>query len=130
MWPQNNLYMKSIFKKSLTSLGITAILLGTMSSVSFASISWDSSASWFGSGARANINAITRQSDEPYYYKMTVSARTNDGSNGYNEKNPASKTDSVSANFLTGGAVSSGTSTHEWVMVGDSASVTKSINFN
>jgi len=72
--------MKSLLKKSLASLGITAILLGTISSVSFASIDWNSTATWFGSGARANINAVTKQTNEPYYYKMTVSARTNDGS--------------------------------------------------
>jgi len=34
--------MKSLLKKSLASLGITAILLGTVSSVSFASIDWNS----------------------------------------------------------------------------------------
>ncbi|WP_124117230.1 hypothetical protein [Paenibacillus xylanexedens] len=122
--------MKNLLKKSLNSLGITAILLGTMSSVSFASISWDSSATWFGSGARANVSAVTRQDNEPYNYQISVSARTNDGSNGYNVKNPAKSTDTVSINFLTGGAVSSGTSTHEWVMVGESGSVSKTINFN
>ncbi|MGC5770741.1 MULTISPECIES: hypothetical protein [Paenibacillus] len=121
--------MKSLLKKSLASLGITAILLGTISSVSFASIDWNSTATWFGSGARANINAVTKQTNEPYYYKMTVSARTNDGSSGYNEKDPAKSTDNVSVNFLTGGAISSGTSTHEWVMVGDSAYVSKNLDF-
>lgn len=119
--------MKSLIKKSLATLGTAACLVGAVSSVSFASISWDSNAYWTGSGAKASASAYTGKTNEPYYYKMDVSARFNDGSSGYNVKNNAASTDRVSVYFTSNGAVSSGSSSHEWVMVGDSAYTSKSM---
>lgn len=121
--------MKSLFKKSLTLLGITAAIVGAYSSVSYASISWDSYATWYGEGARAYISAYTSKTNEPYYYKITVSASTNDGSNLSRIKDNALTTDVVSVNFLTNGPVSSGTSFHEWIMLNEDGHVQKSIDF-
>ncbi len=122
--------MESLLKKSLASLGLTVCVVGAISSVSYASIALDSDATRTGSGARAIIYAYTSQSNESYNYKITVQASTNDGTSQYNQKDPASSTDTVSLSFTTLGAVSSGTSIHEWVMVGESGSVNKSIDFH
>ncbi|KXY32483.1 hypothetical protein JFU18_00325 [Bacillus sp. TH22] len=117
--------MKSLMKKTLATLGITACAVGAVSSVSFASISWDSSASWVGSGAKASASAYTAKTNEPHYYKMTVSARFNDGSSGFRQLPNASSSDRVNVNFTSSGPVSSGNSSHEWIMVGDSAYTSK-----
>ncbi|MGG5252453.1 hypothetical protein ACQYAD_02830 [Neobacillus sp. SM06] len=122
--------MKNFFKKSLASLGVTAFAVGAFSTVSNATIAWDSDASWYGSGGRANVYAYTSQSNEPANYKITVYAETNDGSQKYAQKNPASASDSISVSFLTAGPVSSGFSEHEWVMSGESGFVRKSIDFH
>lgn len=121
--------MKRMFKKTLFSLGLTTCAVCAISSVSFASIDWNSTATAYGSGGRANINATTSQSNESYNYQISVKATTNDGSTKSAIKNPAKATDLVNVNFTTTGAVSSGTSYHEWVMSGESGSVNKSIDF-
>lgn len=38
--------MKNLLQKTLATIGLTACLLGMVSSVSFASISWDSYGKW------------------------------------------------------------------------------------
>ncbi|EMY8531332.1 hypothetical protein [Bacillus paranthracis] len=119
--------MKSLIKKTLATLGITACVVGTISPVSFATINWDSSAAWVGSGAKASASAYTAKTNEPHYYKMTVSARFNDGSSGFRQLPNASSFDRVSVNFTSNGAVSSGNSSHEWIMVGDSAYTSKAM---
>lgn len=72
--------MKNLLQKTLATTGLTACLLGMVSSVSFASISWDSSGKWEGSGGKANGFAYTAKKNEPHFYKMTVRASFDDGS--------------------------------------------------
>lgn len=123
--------MKSIVKKSLLSLGILASSLGTFGSVADAAINWESSAKFTGVGSRVDVTAKTSQTNEPYYYKITVSAKTNgDSTAKSNVKNPASSTDIVSVSYRTAGPASTGYSNHEWVMKGDSASARKTMTFN
>ncbi|WP_025696962.1 hypothetical protein [Paenibacillus forsythiae] len=122
--------MKSLLKKSLTMLGVTVCAVSTLSSVSYASIAWDSDATWTGIGGKANVYAYTAQTNEPYNYKMTVEVSTNDGTYRFEQKNPAAATDTVSLNYTTSGAVSSGTSYHEWIMVGESGGVSKNVDFH
>ena len=49
-----------------------------VSSVSFASISWDNNATWTGSGAKAKATAYTAKG-RTSFYKMTVRASFDDG---------------------------------------------------
>ena len=52
--------------KTLAVIGLT-VLLGMVSSVSFASISWDNNATWTGSGAKAKATAYTMKKNEPHF---------------------------------------------------------------
>ncbi len=53
--------MKKLTSKTLATTGITACLLGMVSSASFASISWDSYGEWDGSGGKAGIRPTLRK---------------------------------------------------------------------
>ncbi|ERK28984.1 hypothetical protein [Clostridium intestinale] len=116
--------MKKILRKTLTALGVTAFLAGTIYSTSSASIRWDSYANWLGSGAQARGTAYTAKTNEPYFYRIDVTARFNDGSSDHQYKNNASITDSVYANVTSYGPVNSGSSSHEWTASGDDSSYT------
>ncbi|MHA6480758.1 hypothetical protein ACX1C1_02275 [Paenibacillus sp. strain BS8-2] len=122
--------MKNLLKKSLVSLGLAACFVGAVSSVSFASIAWDSDASWTGIGGKAQVYAYTSQSNESWNYHIRVEAYTNDGSSRSAARNPALETDMAYVNFVTAGAVSSGSSFHEWIMNGDEAAISKVMDFN
>ncbi|MEI2316900.1 hypothetical protein [Bacillus paramobilis] len=117
--------MKSLLQKTLVTTGITACLLGMVSSASFASISWDSYGEWDGSGGKATGYAYTAQTNEPHFYKMTVRASFDDGSSKEVEKNNAKITDRVNVKVSSRGPITTGYSGHEWVMKGDSAYTSK-----
>ncbi|MEC2345871.1 hypothetical protein [Paenibacillus barengoltzii] len=121
--------MRSLLKKSFATLGLTACLVGAISSAASASISWDSWATWTGVGAIASVNAYTAQQNEPYTYKLTVEARLNNGDSSYNVLNNARATDRVDLYFTSTGPVSSGVSYHEWITVDGGSPISKSIRF-
>lgn len=121
--------MKNLFSKLLVTLGIVASLTVVSASVSQASIAWNSKATWTGSGGKANINAYTAQTNEPWNYKIYVWAKTNDGTSKSATDNAASATDQVTVNFTTQKAVKSGTSEHTWTMSGEEGRTTKNISF-
>ena len=87
--------MKSLLQKTLAVTGLTASLLGMVSSVSFALISWDNSARWSGAGSKATATAYTAKSNEPLMYKMTVTAKFSDGSFRKEEVDNARITDRI-----------------------------------
>ncbi|MBO2535216.1 hypothetical protein [Rummeliibacillus suwonensis] len=122
--------MKNRLIKSIVSLGVAASIVGSLATVSHASIAWDSDATYTGSGGKANVYAYTSQKNESANYKITVVARTNDGSSSNKTKNPASSTDTAYVNFTTKGAISSGSSDHEWVMKGESGNVHKAMDIH
>lgn len=121
--------MKSLLKKSFATLGLTACLVGAISSVASASISWDSWATWTGVGAIASVNAYTAQQNESYNYKITVEARLDNGDNRLNVLNNARSTDRIDLYFTSTGPVSSGTSYHEWITLDGGSPISKSIRF-
>lgn len=121
--------LKNLLKKSLASLGLTAFALGAFASVSSASTAWDSYATWTGYGGKADVTAYTSQYNEPWNYRISVYAKTNDGTSKYAEKTPAAS-DSIRVDFRTLGPVSSGYSDHEWVMAGEDGYYSQSIRFN
>ena len=111
--------MKSLLQKTLAVTGLTAYLLGMVSSVSFASISWDNSARWSGAGSKATATAYTAKSNEPLMYKMTVTAKFSDGSFRKEEVDNARITDRIDLEISSKGKVHGGYSTHEWSVVED-----------
>ncbi|MFK4289288.1 hypothetical protein ABH955_000609 [Bacillus sp. RC240] len=111
--------MKSLLQKTLAVTGLTASLLGMVSSVSFASISWDNSARWSGSGSKAKATAYTAKSNEPLMYKMIVTAKFSDGSFRKEEVDDARITDRIDVEVSSKGKVNGGYSTHEWSVVED-----------
>ncbi|MBK5430512.1 MULTISPECIES: hypothetical protein [Bacillus] len=117
--------MKNLLQKTLATTGLTVCLLGMASSVSFASISWDNSAAWTGSGAKARGTAYTAKSNEPHYYKMTVRATFSDGSSRGAELDDAQISDRINVSVSSTGKVKNGYSGHEWIMEGDSAYTSK-----
>lgn len=120
--------MKSLLKKSVAMLGLTVFTVSALSAASYASFSFDSYATPTGSGGRAIVTAYTAQSNEPYIKSLHVSARTNDGT--YEARNKeAAPSDQVTLIMTTAGAVTSGTSWHDWVTAVDEANRTKSIDF-
>lgn len=134
MWPQQkrkgvDCVMKNLLKKSFATLGLTACLVGAISSVASASITWDSWADWTGVGAIADVHAYTAQANEPYTYQITVAASLSNGDYRFVPKNPASSTDRVSLFFTSSSPVSSGTSYHEWITTDGGTPITKSIRF-
>ncbi|MDA1530043.1 hypothetical protein [Bacillus cereus group sp. TH260-2LC] len=111
--------MKSLLQKTLAVTGLTASLLGMVSSVSFASISWDNSASWSGSGSKARATAYTAKSNEPFMYKMIVKAKFSDGSFNKAEVDDARISDRINVEVSSKGKVKGGYSEHEWLVVED-----------
>ncbi|MBM6768363.1 MULTISPECIES: hypothetical protein [Bacillus cereus group] len=117
--------MKSLLQKTLAVIGLTASLLGMVSSVSFASISWDNNATWTGSGAKAKATAYTAKKKEPHFYKMTVRASFDDGTSKELALYDAKTSDRINVSVASKGPVTRGYSGHEWIMVGDSAYTSK-----
>ncbi|ADY22260.1 hypothetical protein P4U05_05165 [Bacillus paranthracis] len=111
--------MKSLLQKTLATTGITACLLGMVSSASFASISWDNNATWTGAGSKARATAYTAKSNEPQMYKMTVKATFSDGSTNFAFVDNAQISDRVNLSLSSRGKVSGGYSQHEWSVVDD-----------
>ncbi|MBE7096717.1 hypothetical protein [Bacillus cereus] len=117
--------MKNLLQKTLATTGLTACLLGMVSSVSFASISWGSYGKWDGSGGKATGYAYTAQKNEPHFYKMTVRASFDDGSSKEASRDNAKITDRVDVEVSSRGPITTGYSGHEWIMKGDNAYTSK-----
>lgn len=135
MWPQNTYFkrreipiMKNLIKKSIATICLAVSAVSVVTGAAYASFSFDSFATSTGSGGRAIVTAYTAQSDERYTKTMTVSARTNDGTYDLRSKEP-SNSDQVTLTMTTAGAVTQGTSWHDWVTAVDELNRTKSVNF-
>lgn len=120
--------MKRLLKKSISTIALTICAVSVISGASYASYSFDSYATSTGSGGRAIVTAYTAQSNESYTKTLTVSARTNDGTYDLRSKE-ASPSDQVTLTMATIGAVTEGTSWHDWVTAVDELNRTKSVTF-